>query len=58
MAAVSVALLDRPPAQAPTVEEPLEFDTAPIGPNEFEIVTDTDTLVKACSCKSSSDNPY
>lgn len=58
MAAVSVALLDRPPAQQPAVVELPEVAAQPIAPDDFEIIADTDTLVVACSCSSSSDNPY
>ena len=58
MAAVPVALLDRPPAQAPVVEEAPEVGASPIGPNEFELIPDTDTLITACNCSASSDNPY
>lgn len=54
MAAVPVALLGRPPA----VEALPEIGASPIGPNEVELVLDTDTLVTACSCSASSDNPY
>lgn len=57
MAAVPVALLDRPPTQASAVELP-EVGASPIGPNELEFIPDTDTLVTACSCSASSDNPY
>jgi hypothetical protein len=58
MAAVPVALLDRPPAQQPVVEEAPEVDASPIGPNEFELIPNTDTLITACNCSASSDNPY
>ena len=58
MAAVPVALLDRPPAQTPVVEEAPKVGASPIGPNEFELVPDTDTLITACNCSASSDNPY
>ena len=58
MAAVPVALLDRPPTQPPVVEEVPEIGTSPIGPNDFELIPDTDTLITACNCSASSDNPY
>src|SRR5262249_32338694 len=59
MAAVAVALLTRPPNRPAEQELPELDDTLPeLDPNTFEIVTDTDKLVVACSCSSSSDNPY
>jgi hypothetical protein len=63
MAAVAVALLTRPPdapAEVPEVLEVPELDnTLPeIGADAFEIVTDTDKLLRACSCSASSDQPY
>lgn len=58
MAAVPVALLDGPPAKAPAVEDLPEVGASPIGPNELEFIPNTDTLVTACSCSASSDNPY
>lgn len=58
MAAVPVALLDRPPADVPMVEELPDVGASPIGPNEFELIAGTDTLITACSCSASSDNPY
>lgn len=57
MTAVAVDLLTRPPHLEESPEVP-ESDTLPIAPGAYEIVTDTDTLVKACSCSSSSDSPY
>ncbi|MBS2966645.1 hypothetical protein KGA66_26650 [Actinocrinis puniceicyclus] len=57
MAAVAVALLTHPPDDL--AELPELDDTHPeLDPNAFEIITDTDKLVVACSCSSSSDNPY
>ena len=58
MAAGPIALLDRPPAQTPVIEKVPEVSTSPIGPNEFELIPDTDTLITACNCSASSDNPY
>lgn len=62
MTAVPVALLDRPPTlaqpPAPAQELPQQIDTPPIGPDEFELIPDTDTLITACNCSASSDNPY
>ena len=58
MAAVPVALLDRPPARAPAVEKATKIGASPIGPNDFELIPDTDTLITACNCSASSDNPY
>jgi hypothetical protein len=58
MAAVRVALLERPPVDEPVTEEPARVGAPPIGPNEIEVVFDTDTLITACNCSSSSDNPY
>lgn len=58
MVPVPVALLDRPPAKALAVDEPPEVGASPIGPNELELILNTDTLVTACSCSTSSDNPY
>ena len=58
MAAVPIALLDRPPTQAPELEEVPEIGTPPVGPNEVEFIPDTDTLITACNCSASSDNPY
>jgi hypothetical protein len=58
MTAVPVALLDRPPTQAPELEEVPEIGAPPIGPNEIELIPDTDTLITACNCSASSDNPY
>lgn len=57
MTVVAVDLLPRPPQQE---ESPEAFGSneLPIAPGAYEIVTDTDTLVKACSCSSSSDSPY
>jgi len=57
MTAVAVALLSRPPRVEELQEVP-ESDAPPLAPGTYEIVTDTDTLVKACSCSASSDNPY
>jgi hypothetical protein len=57
MAAVAVELQTRPPDEQTEVPEP--DDTLPeLDPNGFEIIADTDTLVTACSCSASSDNPY
>ena len=58
MTAVPVALLERPPVNAPEVEQAPQTGTPPIGPDEIEVVFDTDTLITACNCSSSSDNPY
>jgi hypothetical protein len=58
MTAVPIALLDRPPTRAPEPEEVPEIGAPPIGPNEFELIPDTDTLITACNCSASSDNPY
>jgi hypothetical protein len=58
MAAVPVTLLDRPPTQVPVVDEVPDVGASPIGPNEFELIPDTDTLITACNCSASSDNPY
>jgi hypothetical protein len=57
MTAIAVALLTRPPQQEESPEVP-GSDTLPIAPGAYEIITDTDTLTKACSCSSSSDSPY
>ncbi len=57
MAAVAVALLPRPP-EADTQEAPGLEEVGPIDPNAFEIIVDTDNLIRACNCSSSSDNPY
>ena len=62
MAAVPVTLLDRPPSPGDNLDALPDYLEAPeppaIGPDEFTVVVDTDTLVRACSCKSSSDAPY
>jgi len=62
MAAVPVTLLDRPPSPGDNVEALPDYLETPelpaIAPDEYTIVVDTDTLVRACSCKSSSDAPY
>jgi hypothetical protein len=57
MAAVAVALLTHPPDKQTEVPQP---DDTPqdLDPNGFEIIADTDTLITACSCSASSDNPY
>jgi hypothetical protein len=57
MAAVAVALQTRLPDDLADVPE-LDDTTPELDPNAFEIITDTDKLVTACSCSSSSDNPY
>jgi hypothetical protein len=55
MPPVAVDLQTRPP----TNEESETINAAPaIDPNAFEIVADTDKLLVACSCSSSSDQPY
>jgi hypothetical protein len=58
MAAVPIALLERPPAAPPEAQDLPTTGAAPIGPEEFEVIFDTDTLITACNCSSSSDNPY
>ena len=57
MAAVAVTLLTRPP-EADQQEVPTLEEVAPIDPNAFEIIADTDNLIRACNCSASSDNPY
>ena len=57
MTAVAVELLTRPP-EMEDVPEVADSDALPLAPGAYEIVADTDTLVKMCSCSSSSDNPY
>lgn len=57
MAAVAVSLLTRRRGEQSDVPE--RDNTPPeLDPNGFEIIADTDTLVTACSCSASSDNPY
>lgn len=56
MAPVAVDLQTRPPTKE---ESKTIVNAAPaIDPNAFEIVADTDKLLVACSCTSSSDQPY
>jgi len=60
MAAVAVALLTRPPsdlAELPGYLVP-ESTLEEISADAFEIVTDTDKLLTACSCTASSDQVY
>ncbi len=62
MASVPVALLTRPPTReeldAPATAAPVVDGLPPLDPNAFEVVVDTDKLLVACSCRSSSDQPY
>lgn len=63
MAPVPVALLTRP-SEAPDLElaslgELLIVEALPaLGEEEFEVIVDSDKLMRACSCRSSSDQPY
>lgn len=61
MAPVPVELLTRPPesSDAPSAGEMPTVDALPaLAPDEFEIIVDSDKLMRACSCSNSSDQPY
>jgi hypothetical protein len=61
MAPVAVQLLTRPPesSEALSIGEMPTVDALPaLAPEEFEIIIDSDKLMRACSCSNSSDQPY
>ena len=61
MAPVAVELLTRPPetTDAPSIGEMPTIGALPaLAPEEFEIIIDSDKLMRACSCSNSSDQPY